>query len=120
MVAQLTTVVGGGVTVFSDYATTTVSTEVLAAGVLAGNAEIDFDYFYVGLGPEVVLAATAGPTSTSGAFFGIDARVGLWAPPPRSPRGRRAGVQLGVDFHVIVTPVGVMLTPLITVGWAAF
>ncbi len=116
MYAQATTLVGGGVAIFSDDRTTTISTSVVATAMFAPVAEVDVGYLYMALAPEVVLAATAGPMGTSGTFFGLDARVGLWAPKPIGLRSRRQGVTLGIELHTVFTPNAVMVVPLIAIG----
>ncbi len=120
MYAQATTLIGGGVAIFSDATTTTISTSVVATAMFAPVAEVDVDYLYVSLAPELVFAATAGPMATSGTFFGLDARVGLWAPKPSGLRSRRQGVTFGIDLHTVFTPNAVMLVPLIAIGWATY
>ena len=115
MYAQATTLVGGGVTIFSNDLSATISTAVIATAMFAPAAEVDVGFLYVALAPELVFAASAGTISASGTFFGVEGRVGLWAS-SNAPRARRRGVSLGLDLHATFLPTTVMLVPLLSLG----
>ncbi len=108
---------GGGSVITFDPNAITVSTEFIAAATVGAMAEIDLDYLYVGLGPELVVLGAAGPTSAAGACFGVTGRVGVWN--PRQPRqNRRAGFHLGLDLQTMfVLPVGVLVVPMLAFGF---
>ncbi len=121
MYAQGVSLVGGGVTIFESDTTTTIATEVIATQMFSAIAEVDFlKWFYAGLGTEVVFAAAAGPVPASGAFFGITTRAGLWTSDSEAPRAAHKGFQLGIDLHALITPNGVLVIPMLALGYEAF
>ena len=122
--AQVGAFGGGGGAISS----TDTSVEVIAAASLGVLAELDLgDVFYIAAGPEL-MAGEAGADSagsggasvseSAGAFFSITGRLGVVLGKIRPER--RKGFQLGIDFHTIITPGGVVLTPMLSLGAEAF
>ena len=104
------------------------SVEVIAAASLGVLAELDLgNVFYIAAGPEIMAgeagADSAGPGGASvsesvGAFFSLTGRLGVVL--GRVTPMRRKGFQLGLDFHTIITPGGVVITPMLALGLEAF
>ena len=119
--AQPVAILGGGASVNG----TGSSASALLVGGVGVLAELDLgNIFYVAGGPEV-LGGAAGSgdsagnaTAAEGVFFGVTARLGLELGTIRPHR--RAAFQLGGDLHVIFTPGGAVVTPMISLGYDMF
>ena len=121
--AQPIALLGGGASVGPNGA----SASALVVGGAAAMVNLTLaDHFFIAAGPEM-LDGTAGATSASstsasasaasGAFFSIDARAGFAL--GKVKPNRRRGFSIGGDLHMIFTPGGTVVVPLIGLGYDA-
>lgn len=112
---------GAGAVVANGVAASATGLALWGVGVLP---EMTFgDFFYLGLGPEVLIgglaSATAGGggSADAGAFFSLAGRAGF-ALGSYKPE-RRSAFTIGLDFHMIFAS-DVVVTPLIALGYDAY
>lgn len=96
----------------------------LALAGVGALADFTFaDMFYLAIGPELVYGGLAAATTTTGTaaaggFFSVAARGGVVLGPKRPEK--RSGFQLGLDARMVVTPSGVVVMPLLALGYEAY
>lgn len=112
---------GVGAVASNGVATSVTGLALWGVGVLP---EMTFgDFFYAGLGPEVLIGGLAsannagGASADGGAFFSLAARAGF-ALGSYKPE-RRSAFTIGLDLHMIFAS-DVVVTPLIALGYDAY
>jgi len=129
---QPVALIGGGASVGTSSNGISESASALVVGGVGAMGEATFgDIFFVALGPEFLdgtagsASQTVGPNgatqsaaAATGAFFSVAARAGL-ALGSVGPERRKA-FTFGLDFHSIFTPGGVVVVPLVGLGYDAF
>ncbi len=122
--AQPVALLGGGASVSS----TNTSASALVLGGIGVLGDITLgNVFFVGGGPEflggVAGSSSAGTSGTAvnaseGVFFGLTARLGF-ALGHVEPHRRRC-FTIGGDFHLVITPGGPVIVPLVAMGYDFF